>query len=102
MNKRTINFVTIAIPLVVLAVAWLASPASVKGQGAEIEAVHKKIEVLLKEAARLQDEAADKAERLVKQAQELKARLAKANKERPRKTSGDELGEILLDVFCLR
>ena len=73
MNKRTINFVTMAIPLFVMAVALLASPASVKGQEAEIEAVRKKIKVLLKEADRLHDEgAADKAERLVKQAQELK------------------------------
>ncbi len=96
MNKRTINFVTVAIPLVVMAVAFLASPASVQGQEAEIEAARKKIEVLLNKAERLQDEgAADKAERRVKQAQELKARLAKANKERPRKNSGVELGETL-------
>lgn len=96
MNKRTINFVTMAMPLVVMAVALLASPASVKGQEAEPEAVRKKIAVLLKKAERLQDEgAADKAERLVKQAQELKARLAKANEDRPRKNSGGEHGEIL-------
>jgi hypothetical protein len=96
MNKRTINFVTVAIPLVVMAVAWLATPATVKGQEAEIEAARKKIEVLLKKAERLQDEgAADKAERLVKQAQDLKARLAKVYEDRPRKKSGGKLGEIL-------
>ncbi len=96
MNKRTINFVTVAIPLVVTVVAWLASPAFVKGQETEIEVVRKKIERLLKKAERLQDEgAADKAERLVKQAQDLKARLAKSNENRRRKKSGGELGEIL-------
>ena len=96
MNKRTINFVTVAIPLVVMAVAWLASPATVKGQEAEIEAARKKIEVLLNKAERLQDEgAADKAERLVKQAQDLKARLAKVYEDRSAKKSGGKLGEIL-------
>ena len=96
MNKRTTHFVAVTIPLVVMAVVLVASPASVKGQKSEIEAVRKKIEVLLKEAERLRDKgAADKAERLVKQAQELKARLAKANEDRPRKNSGGELGEIL-------
>ena len=88
MNKRTINFVTVAIPLVVLAVTWLASPALVKGQEAEIQAARKKIEVLLKQAKRLQDEgAADKAELFLKQAEELKAQLSKANEDRPRKKS---------------
>ena len=58
MNKRTINFVTVAIPLVVVALAWLASPAAANGQEAEIQAVRKKIDVLLKQAKRLRDEGA--------------------------------------------
>ena len=96
MNKRTSNFVTVAILLVVMAVAWLASPAFVNGQEAKIEAVRKELEVLLKQAERLKSEGAvDKAELLTKQALGLKALLAKTNEKRPRKRPGGELGEIL-------
>ena len=96
MNNRSIDFVTTTISLIVISIALLASADLVAAQEAEIEAVREKIEVLLKEAERLQDNgAADKAERLVQQAQELKARLAEANKQRPRKSSDRELGEIL-------
>ncbi len=97
MKKRTINFVAMAIPLVITVAAWLAMPTYVQGQEAEIQAGHKKIEVLLKQAERLQDEgASQKAEQIIKQALALRARLAKATeKKRTSKKSGGELGEIL-------
>ena len=61
MNKRTINCVTMAIPLIVIVVALLASPAVVNGQEAEIAAVKKKVEVLLNEAERLQKKGAGRS-----------------------------------------
>lgn len=96
MTKRTINFVTVSLPLAMMAVALLASPTVGQGQQAEVEAARKKIEMLLKQAKQLEDEgAADKAKLLIKQAEVLRARLAKFADQQPRKKAGGERAEIL-------
>ncbi len=57
MAQRFSKFVTATIPLIIMGIVLLASPASVQGQD-EKEVVRNKIEALLKEVARLQDEGA--------------------------------------------
>jgi hypothetical protein len=94
MNQRISKLVAATMSLAVMGIALLATPASVNGQR-EDEIFRKKLDALMKEVARLQDEGVvERAEQLAKKVQELKARLTKV-KETPRKKSGGEQGEIL-------
>ena len=79
------------LPVVVLAL-WGASSATLNGQTTEVKAAREKIEALLEQAERLQDEGrADKAEQLVKEAKELKQELAHARSERSEHPRGEEI-----------
>jgi hypothetical protein len=94
MNQRISKLVAATMSLAIMGIALLATPASVNGQR-EDEIFRKKLDALMKEVARLQDEGVvERAEQLAKKVQELKARLTKV-KETPRKKSGGEQGEIL-------
>ena len=77
----------------IVSTLMIATPVSAQDQ--EREAVRKKIESLLHQAERLQDEGAgDRAEQLVNQARELEARLNRGrDRERPRR-DGHEIEEI--------
>ena len=92
MMKRAARCVRPALLLVVVFALWGASSATLNGQTAEIKAAREKIEALLNQAERLQDEGrADKAEQLVKEAKELKQELAHARSERSKHPHGEEI-----------
>ncbi|HIM31010.1 MAG TPA: hypothetical protein EYG57_15865, partial [Planctomycetes bacterium] len=95
MNQRTFKTVVVTSTLIFAAIMSLATPTFVRGQS-ENEVFEKKIVAMLKEAERLQSVgAADKAEFLLKQVQQLRARFAEANEKSTRKQSDGNQKEIL-------
>ncbi len=95
MNQRTFKTVVVTSTLIFAAIMSLATPTFVRGQS-EYEVFEKKIVAMLKEAERLQSVgAADKAEFLLKQVQQLRARFAEANEKSTRKQSDGNQKEIL-------